>query len=82
MRFLQQNSSHGPLLAERPKTPDKICEMDSLDLSWENNLTEVRFFSLSLGMIYILLVVCKHYNIFFCTCADRGNASIICTLSY
>ncbi|XP_030454694.1 chromatin modification-related protein EAF1 B [Syzygium oleosum] len=44
VRFLQQNNSHAPLLAEAPKTPDKICEMDSLDLSWENNLTEESLF--------------------------------------
>lgn len=44
VRFLRQNNSHAPLLAEAPKTPDRICEVDSLYMSWENNLTEESLF--------------------------------------
>lgn len=42
VRFLKYNSSVGPSLqAEAPSTPDRISDLGTVEMSWEDHLTEV-----------------------------------------
>jgi hypothetical protein len=41
VRFLKYNSSVGPLQAEAPSTPDRISDLGTVEMSWEDHLTEV-----------------------------------------
>ena len=42
LRFLKDNRSHGiSSQAEAPTTPDKISDSGTVDVSWEDHLTEV-----------------------------------------
>ncbi|KAG4135398.1 hypothetical protein ERO13_D08G212600v2 [Gossypium hirsutum] len=45
LRYLKYNSSPVPsLLAEAPATPDRICDLGIMDISWDEHLTEENLF--------------------------------------
>ncbi|XP_059431988.1 chromatin modification-related protein EAF1 B-like isoform X2 [Corylus avellana] len=44
VRFLKYNSSVGPLQAEAPSTPDRISDLGTVEMSWEDHLTEETLF--------------------------------------
>ncbi|KAI4356403.1 hypothetical protein L6164_000428 [Bauhinia variegata] len=45
LRFLKFNSSHGiSSQAEAPTTPDRMSDLGTVDMSWEENLTEESLF--------------------------------------
>lgn len=45
VRFLKYNSSVGPSLqAEAPSTPDRISDLGTVEMSWEDHLTEESLF--------------------------------------
>ncbi|XP_024973715.1 chromatin modification-related protein EAF1 B-like isoform X2 [Cynara cardunculus var. scolymus] len=45
MRFLEYNTSHAQYSsAQAPVTPDRISDLGSIDISWEDNLTEEDLF--------------------------------------
>ncbi|KAJ7961532.1 chromatin modification-related protein EAF1 B-like [Quillaja saponaria] len=45
LRFLKYNSSHGHISqAEPPTTPDRISDSGTVDISWEEHLTEENLF--------------------------------------
>ncbi|KAK3021641.1 hypothetical protein RJ639_046365 [Escallonia herrerae] len=51
LRFLKHNNSHGQDgQAEAPLTPDRISDLGTLDMSWEDQLTEeILFYTVPLG---------------------------------
>lgn len=59
LRFLKDSRSHGiSSQAEAPATPDKISDSATVDMSWEDHLTEVwtklpYIYMISLLILYI-----------------------------
>lgn len=56
-RFLKHNTSNVVLnKVEMPLTPDRVSDMGVIDLSWEDNLTEVR--TLTCVKLFLFRMIC------------------------
>lgn len=52
IQFLRDSNAHvNPSQVQAPKTPDIVSDVDMLEVSWDDHLTEVRFILVLLLLI-------------------------------